>query len=92
LLAATDDTWTGRRDHLLILLLYNTGARISELLALRVQDVVGTQAKQVQLQGKGKSKGRFPCGAKLSASCAVGFKRIDFPRPCLSYLTASGNC
>jgi len=53
LLAATQDTWTGRRDHLLLVLLYNTGARISELLALRVQDVLGPQAKQVELQGKG---------------------------------------
>jgi site-specific recombinase XerD len=29
ILAATDQTWTGQRDHLLFLLLYNTGARIS---------------------------------------------------------------
>jgi len=58
MLAATDDTWTGRRDHLLILLLYNTGARISELLALRVQDLVGTQAKQVELLGKGRKYGK----------------------------------
>src|SRR6202008_77957 len=60
LLAATEDTWTGRRDHLLILLLYNTGARISELLALRVQDLVGAQAKQVELQGKGRKHRRLP--------------------------------
>ncbi|MBU6409146.1 MAG: tyrosine-type recombinase/integrase [Verrucomicrobia bacterium] len=61
LLAATDDdTWTGRRDHLLILLLYNTGARISELLALRVQDLVGTPARQVQLQGKGRKHRTLP--------------------------------
>src|SRR5882724_2017807 len=60
ILAATDDTWTGRRDHLLILLLYNTGARISELLALRVQDVLGPQAKQVELQGKGRKRRTLP--------------------------------
>jgi site-specific recombinase XerD len=60
ILAATDDTWTGRRDHLLILLLYNTGARISELLALRVQDVLGPQAKQVELQGKGRKQRTLP--------------------------------
>jgi site-specific recombinase XerD len=60
LLAATDETWTGRRDHLLILLLYNTGARISELLALRVQDVAGSQAKQVELQGKGRKCRTLP--------------------------------
>jgi site-specific recombinase XerD len=60
ILAATDDTWTGRRDHLLILLLYNTGARISELLALRVQDLLGPQAKQVELQGKGRKRRTLP--------------------------------
>jgi integrase/recombinase XerD len=59
-LAATDDTWTGRRDHLLILLLYNTGARISELLAVRVQDVLGSRAKQVTLQGKGRKCRSLP--------------------------------
>ena len=60
LLAATEDTWTGRRDHLLILLLYNTGARISELLALRVQDVLAPQAKQVVLHGKGRKLRTLP--------------------------------
>jgi integrase/recombinase XerD len=60
ILAATDDSWTGRRDHLLILLLYNTGARISELLALTTQDVLGPQAKQVQLQGKGRKQRTLP--------------------------------
>jgi integrase len=39
ILSATTDTWTGRRDYLLFLLLYNTGARISEILALRVMDI-----------------------------------------------------
>ena len=60
ILAATADTWTGRRDHLLLVLLYNTGARISELLALRVQDVLGPQAKQVELQGKGRKRRALP--------------------------------
>ena len=56
LLAATNDTWTGRRDHLLLMLLYNTGARISELLALRVEDVLSTQARTVELRGKGRKR------------------------------------
>lgn len=60
LLAATTDTWTGRRDHLLILLLYNTGARISELLALRVQDVQGRHVMQVELLGKGRKHRSLP--------------------------------
>lgn len=59
LLAATDDTWTGRRDHLLFLLLYNTGARISEILALRIGDV-DLVSGQVGLMGKGRKQRRLP--------------------------------
>jgi site-specific recombinase XerD len=59
LLAATDDTWTGRRDHLLFLLLYNTGARISEILALRIGDV-DLVSSQVRLMGKGRKQRRLP--------------------------------
>jgi len=59
LLAAADDTWTGRRDHLLFLLLYNTGARISEILGLRVADV-DLVSGQVGLTGKGRKQRRLP--------------------------------
>jgi integrase/recombinase XerD len=59
LLAATDDTWTGQRDHLLFLLLYNTGARISEILALRVKDV-DVAGRQIELLGKGRKHRRVP--------------------------------
>jgi integrase/recombinase XerD len=33
LLEVTDNSWSGRRDHLLFLFLYNTGARVSEALS-----------------------------------------------------------
>ena len=52
-LAAAGESWTGRRDYLLFLLLYNTGARISEILALRVQDVRATDGRYLDLRGKG---------------------------------------
>ena len=59
LLAATGDTWTGQRNYLLFLLLYNTGARISEILSLRVQDV-STQDRHLELSGKGRKQRRAP--------------------------------
>ena len=57
-LAATGESWTGRRDYLLFLLLYNTGARISEILALRVRDVLRTDAQYLELRGKGRKYGK----------------------------------
>jgi site-specific recombinase XerD len=39
ILQAMDNSWSGRRDHLLFLFLYNTGARVCEALSVRVQDV-----------------------------------------------------
>jgi len=54
ILTATDSSWTGRRDQLLFQLLYNTGARVSEIIAVRVQDVLTGDSSQIQLHGKGR--------------------------------------
>lgn len=60
ILSATDDSWTGRRDHLLFLLLYNTGARVSELLALRVRDAQASDGHHLLLHGKGRKERQIP--------------------------------
>jgi integrase len=60
ILSATDNSWTGRRDHLLFLLLYNTGARISELLGLRVNDVQVDDGRHLLLRGKGRKERQIP--------------------------------
>ena len=57
-LAATDSaTSSGRRDRLLFTLLYNTGARISEALQLRPQDL---RDRAIQLHGKGRKERIVP--------------------------------
>lgn len=43
----------GRRDHALLLFLYNTGARISEALDVRGRDITAVGAPHVRLRGKG---------------------------------------
>ena len=45
---------------MLFLLLYNTGARISEILALRVRDVLVTDGRYLALQGKGRKQRSVP--------------------------------
>lgn len=46
----------GERDHALLLLLYNTGARVSEALALRARDLRLERPRQVRLLGKGRKE------------------------------------
>lgn len=58
---APDETWIGRRDHALFLLLYNTGARVSEIITVKVGDVVlEDRAACVHLLGKGRKQRSVP--------------------------------
>lgn len=61
LLASCDrTTWTGRRDHAMLVLAIQTGLRISELLRLTCKDItVGTGA-HVHCVGKGRKERRTP--------------------------------
>jgi integrase/recombinase XerD len=61
LAAACDkQTWTGRRDHALIVLAAQAGLRISELAALTVGDVVLGAGAHVHTVGKGRKERRTP--------------------------------
>lgn len=53
-------SWTSQRDHLLLALLYNTGARVSEIVGVRCADVVLEGAPCVYLQGKGRKQRSVP--------------------------------
>jgi len=53
-------TWTQQRDRLLWGLLYNTGARVSEIIAVRVADVVLEGSAYVHLHGKGRKQRAVP--------------------------------
>lgn len=57
LLAAPDRTiWLGRRDHAIIMLLLQTGLRVSELRGLRCEDVVLSTGAHVRCRGKGRKE------------------------------------
>lgn len=68
-LAAPDrNSWTGRRDHVLLLTLYNTGARVSEVTALRRGDVTFGPGASVLLHGKGRKERAVPLWARTARS------------------------
>jgi site-specific recombinase XerD len=60
LLGQPGSAWSSQRDHLLLAMLYNTGARVSEIIGLRVDDVVLEGAACVHLQGKGRKQRSVP--------------------------------
>lgn len=61
LLAAPDRaTWSGHRDAILLTLLYNTGARLSEITGLRVGEVRLDRHACVHLHGKGRKERVVP--------------------------------
>ncbi len=66
--AATFDSWQGRRDRALLLLLYNTGARVSEVLALRVGDFRLDRLRQVRILGKGRKERVCPLWPETAAA------------------------
>jgi integrase len=57
LLAAPNrTTWLGRRDHGLLLMAIQTGLRLSEMTALRREDVVLGKGAHVRCEGKGRKE------------------------------------
>jgi integrase/recombinase XerD len=67
ILAAPDrSTWSGRRDAILLAVAYNTGARVSELTALRVRDVLLESRSALQLHGKGRKQRVIPLWASTA--------------------------
>jgi site-specific recombinase XerD len=56
-----DDSWLSQRDHVLFLLMYNTGARVSEIVGVKLGDVVlDDNAACVHLHGKGRKQRSVP--------------------------------
>lgn len=59
-IGTTNSSWISQRDHLLLGLLYNTGARVSEIIGVRVADIVLDGAACVHLHGKGRKQRTVP--------------------------------
>lgn len=70
-------TWSGQRDATLFAVLYNTGARVSEVIRLRVADILLDRAHAVHLHGKGRKERVIPLWKSTVAQLQAWFEQID---------------
>ncbi len=54
------NTWSGQRDHVLFATLYNTGARVSEVISAKRGDVELNHGTVILLHGKGRKERSVP--------------------------------
>ncbi len=58
--APNQQTWSGRRDHALLLLALQTGLRLSEIIGLRCRDITLDSGPHVRCTGKGRKSRCVP--------------------------------
>jgi len=61
------DDWEGRTDRLLLLMFYNTGMRLSELIQLK-ESAVSFYNKTIKILGKGNKERVLPVSSELARS------------------------
>ena len=74
-------TEKGFRDLLILCLLYDTGARVSELLDLTVGDIHFGRYARVQLTGKGNKSREVPLSAKTADLLKSYIQRQNLSSP-----------
>lgn len=70
-------TWSGRRDAVMLSVLYNTGARVSEITRLRIADVLLDRATALHLHGKGRKERIVPLWKSTGAQLRGWLAHID---------------
>jgi integrase/recombinase XerD len=75
-------TWAGRRDRALFNVMYNTGARVSEAIGLRLHDIVTVDGSAaVHLLGKGRKQRSVPLWKPTTVLLRDWIKRLSDSRP-----------
>src|ERR1700733_8372945 len=73
-------TWMGRRDHALLLTMFNTGARVSEMTTLCREHIILAPKPFVHLEGKGRKQRMIPLWPN-TAKVLRGWLDEASPRP-----------
>jgi Site-specific recombinase XerD len=98
ILAATDQShWSGRRDHALLLLLYNSGARVSEIAALEPSQFYSGKSNYLRLYGKGRKERTVPLWTRTAKTLQTWIRELPntdrgliFPNSQGTQLTRNG--
>lgn len=85
------DSRTGIRDRALLLLLYNTGARVSEIVELKISDLRLDGAGQVHLLGKGKKHRSCPLWSETVTALQAYLEQRVPKEPGIDYLFLNAN-
>jgi site-specific recombinase XerD len=90
-------TWNGLRDRVMFTVFYNTGARVSEIIALRIMDVTFRQTTSVRIMGKGRKERTIPLWKNTIRQMKSWLKHIEtspksplFPNSHGQHLSRSG--
>jgi site-specific recombinase XerD len=75
--APDSSTWAGQRDQVLWATLYNTGARVSEAIGIKVVDVVLEGSTSIHLHGKGRKDRLVPIWPATAIRIRRWLARID---------------
>ena len=95
--APDPSTWSGARDRVLFETMYNTGARVSEIIGLTSEDVRLDRSACVKFKGKGRKERTVPLWKKTTRNLSAWMRRLDlgengpvFPNRKSSAMTRSG--
>ena len=73
-------TWCGRRDRVMLATLYNTGARVSELIGMRVGDIVLDRSSSICVHGKGRKERTVPLWHTTAKQIRLWLRQNQFAR------------
>jgi integrase/recombinase XerD len=89
-------TYSGHRDFIMFMTLYNTGARVSEIIGLRVSDLCLESRASILIHGKGRKQRTVPLWNSTKLHLKKWLIRLDsdseplFPSRCGRLLSRSG--
>lgn len=91
ILAAPDRSqWRGRRDYALLLTMYNTGARVSEITALRQPQIQFARTTLINLMGKGRKERSIPLWTTTAQVLKTWFHELEGARTSLAFPSYRG--